>query len=87
MRASSCSSCKALIVWAVTVNDKPIPIDAKAMPAGNIELEPAGDPREPPIAHVLDKHGARSVNGATRVPMLRYQSHFASCPNAQEHRK
>ncbi len=87
MKAGPCSSCKALVIWSVTKNNKPMPVDAKAVANGNIELEAAGDPRDPPTAHYLDKLGQREVDGKRRAPMLRYVSHFATCPNAAEHRK
>ncbi len=88
MRAATCSSCKALIVWAVTAKGgKPIPIDAKPTRNGNIDLEPNNDAREPPIAHSLNATGERVVGVLKHSPNLRYQSHFVSCPNAAEHRK
>lgn len=74
-------------MWGVTVNGKPIPIDAKARPDGNVDLVPDDDPREPPVAHMLDKHGARTVGHVTVRPSIRYVSHFATCPNADQHRK
>lgn len=88
MRAAACSSCGRLIIWAVTKNGKPMPVDARAVGNGNIELVPAGDPREPPAALMLDKQGEREISpGVKHSPMLRYVSHFATCPNAAEHRK
>jgi len=90
MRADTCKSCNALIIWAITAKTKrPIPIDAKASPNGNVELEPSGDPREAPIAHMLNTKGERQTGegGIFRAPSTRYQSHFASCPHAAQHRK
>lgn len=87
MKAGACKSCPALVIWALTVNGKAMPVDAKAVANGNIELEAAGDPREPPTAHYLDKLGQREVDGKRRAPMLRYVSHFATCEFAEQHRK
>ena len=84
MKGAACSSCGALIVWAVTVKDHPIPIDAKAHPQGNVELEQNPDPREPPTAHMLGKSDRRVGHPP---PSIRYVSHFATCPNAEQHRK
>lgn len=84
MKGSACSSCNALIVWALTVKGNAIPISAKAVADGNIELEPNADPREPPTAHVLGKSDRRVGHPP---PSIRYVSHFADCPNADQHRK
>lgn len=79
MRTSSCSSCKADIVWAQTENGDLTPIDAAPAVNGNIELQLPNDPRDPPVAHVLRK-------GETRPPPL-YLNHFVTCPHAEQHRK
>lgn len=73
--SARCTSCGALIIWAVTKNGKPMPVDAVSAPTGNIALVPDPDPREPPTAQYL------------KTPGVRYLSHFATCPNAAEHRK
>lgn len=80
--SATCRSCKAAIVWAETVNGKSMPVNAEPAQNGNIDLEPNSDPREPPIAHMLDATGSRNVHGARQSPFLRYTSHFATCPQA-----
>lgn len=85
MKGAACSSCGQLIVWAASATSgKPIPISAKAHPRGNVELEPNPDPREPPTAHMLGKSDRRVGHPP---PSIRYVSHFADCPNAEQHRK
>jgi hypothetical protein len=69
-----CSSCDAEIVWAVTALGKRMPIDVTPTAVGNVVLEIDGD--------VLR---ARVVK--TSDPRPRYVSHFATCPNANTHRK
>lgn len=81
MRGDSCRTCNALIVWATTVKGKAIPIDAAAVPTGNVGLEQPNDPREPPIAHVAPNIPA------DRVSSIRFVSHFVTCPQAALHRK
>lgn len=83
MKGAACSSCSALIVWAISASSgKPIPIDAKAHP--HVELEPNPDPREPPTAHMLGKSGRRVGHPP---PSIRYVSHFSTCPQADQWRK
>jgi len=64
---TSCESCKAPILWAVTESGKRMPLDAK--PEKRILLEEDGC--QPPVAHVIDV----------------YVSHFATCPQAAQHRR
>lgn len=77
---TECGSCHAAIRWVVTAKGKAMPIDA--------------DPSEDG-AFVIN---GRSLTGDTLVefvkpsfrPMTsadRYSSHFATCPDADEHRR
>ncbi len=74
-----CGSCPALIFWAQTENGKSMPVDAEPTPDGNVILfaTPAGGIR----AHVLKKD-EQPPPGAKRR-----QAHWASCPNANQHRR
>ncbi len=56
-----------------------MPVDAVPNDSGNIALIQADDPREAPRA-VMISGTERPPNGE------RYVSHFASCPNADDHR-
>lgn len=80
--SATCKGCKAEITWAVTTSGKSMPVDARPVQNGNLDLVPDSDPREPPTAHSLDSTGSRDVNGARHSPALRYVSHFATCPDA-----
>lgn len=75
LRITTCGTCGANIFWAQTENGKPMPIDAEPVANGNIIIRPAL------IAHYLAK--------AEQPPadVLRYVSHFATCPHAKQHRK
>lgn len=86
--SATCGSCSAPIIWARTEKGRSIPVDERPVLNGNLDLVPDADPREPPTAFVLDKQGFRAgPGGTTQSPFLRYQSHFASCPDAAAHRK
>lgn len=70
-----CGSCKAPVVWVITEKGKRMPLDKEPVPNGNIIVLNNG------IAHFLLKD--EPVKPETK----RYVSHFATCPNAGQHRK
>jgi len=70
-----CRSCKAPIRWARTAAGRNIPLDAAPVAHGNVELDDQG------IATVLAATAA--WDGVTP----RYTSHFATCPDADQHRR
>ncbi|MGH1344366.1 MAG: hypothetical protein ACRBN8_22595 [Nannocystales bacterium] len=75
----SCKSCHAPVWWAVTIHDKSTPMGA----------DPSQDG-----CWVID---GQTENGAPRVRLSepltdpadtpRFQTHWATCPNADQHRK
>jgi len=72
--SSRCSSCDAPIIWAVTDAGKRMPLDAEPAPDGNVVLTRVGGQ-------------ARARKGSEFGPnMPRHKSHFATCPNANQHR-
>ncbi|MGD9797576.1 MAG: hypothetical protein AB7H43_15440 [Acidimicrobiia bacterium] len=78
---SRCRSCKAPIVWAVSTTDRRIPIDTLASERGNVVyVDPAASP---PVVQVLGQ--AELAARPTRAGL--YTAHFATCPNAREHRR
>lgn len=74
---AKCRSCGAPILWAETVKGRSIPIDVQPVHDGNIRLEQRD--ALPPLAIVL--------TGQIENNMQRFRSHFASCPNAAQHRR
>lgn len=66
-----CKSCKQPIQWVVTQFDKKLPIDPEPHPNGNIML----------------KNDGAAVVVTPDYPGTKYLSHFATCPNAKQHRK
>lgn len=78
---SRCRSCQAPIVWAFTTSGKRIPLDPDPVDDGNVVLSAAVSPGQAPTAIVLP------VGQPTLDDDPRYVSHFATCPNADTHRR
>lgn len=75
---TDCRSCGAPIRWARTSTGKRMPVDAEPNPDGNVTLIPPLESADFPLA----------VVSSERDPsVIRYTSHFATCPNADAHRK
>lgn len=79
-RATECKSCKAKIFFAVTLNGREIPVDYEPVENGNLEITLPPDPRDMPTAFVLRRDDKA-------LTPTRYVSHFATCPDADEHRR
>jgi len=73
MNNAVCKSCKASIVWAMTTSGSRMPLDAKPVKQGTFTL--------------LEDGRYLLAEIATGDDVDRYQSHFATCPNADRHRK
>ena len=82
---ANCASCKAEILWIKLPSGKAMPVNPKRV-GGSIN---AGTPR---ITIVTDGGNVISVlkcpeEFVSGAPLQGYESHFATCPNAKEHRK
>lgn len=73
MSLSKCKSCGASIRWAKTPTGKSMPLDFEPAADGNIVLIDGLATAASPMELLSGK------------PVFR--SHFATCPNAQAHRK
>lgn len=81
--SDGCRSCAAPIAWAVTVKGRRMPLDRDPVADGNVTVDGPLDGPSPPMA---------TVHPAGQVPLddgdgARYVSHFATCPNAGQHRR
>jgi len=72
MNNAVCKSCKASIVWAMTTSGSRMPLDATPVKQGTFTLREDG-------RYLLAEIG-------TGDDVDRFQSHFATCPNADRHR-
>lgn len=70
---STCRSCGAEIIWAVMGSGKRMPFDAEPVIPSPTGL----------FVVITDDEG---VHGLSQNNPL-YRSHFATCPNAAEHRR
>lgn len=81
---AKCRSCKAPIIWATTANDKKMPLDL-------LPVEPerdAGGAVAISGLQVIERQGRCRAATIADVPGADlYRSHFATCPNAGEHRR
>lgn len=79
---NKCKSCGAPIIWIKTFSGKAMPVDA-----GGIDF--FADPEGKEL-FVTDGgavvHGVRAEEGAEHTHRG-YISHFATCPNADQHRR
>lgn len=76
---STCGSCYAPIWWATSrVGGKRIPMDDKPTPNGNLYVWGCTDQGRPVVDY---------IGKGDRVATVRYTSHFATCPNADRHRR
>lgn len=76
MRTSQCRSCKATIIWAMTENDKWMPLDPKTVKVGN--------------RYRITTSGASGQSLCLRVTedgVEGHEVHWATCPNAKQHKK
>lgn len=74
---NACRSCKAPVLWTRTAAGKAMPLDPEPNPAGNVVLVKG-------VAVVL---GKRAAEGVAAVEGTRYMPHWATCPNAKEHKR
>ena len=73
-----CSSCGADIIWHKTIKGRPIPLDREPTLRGNVIISEEG------TALVYRDPSAIAPRYADEP---RYLSHFATCPNAETHRR
>lgn len=75
---SFCRSCKAPVIWARTPAGRNMPVDAEPSPKGNLVLDTRSQPAHVHVLGPLDE----PAEG-----LHRHESHFSTCPNADQHRK
>jgi hypothetical protein len=77
--SDKCTTCGTSVVWATTRDGKQMPVNADPVDFGTVELH------ELPSGKVLATVGRYPVPGSPDRPV--YVSHFATCPDANLHRR
>lgn len=77
---SKCSSCHAPIFWAHSrATGKPVPVDRTPTDNGNLRIATDGK------VEVLTRESSKLAVLANGGSL--FTAHFATCPNADQHRK
>lgn len=76
---SSCRSCGAPVRWVETTSGRRMPLDPTPNAKGNVYLEPGV-----PTATVF---GNLQADARKALAGRLYLSHFATCPDADDHRR
>ena len=86
---SACRSCDAPILWVVTQAGRSMPLDPDPVEGGNVEMTGRyGETRQGTVVPLVVVHAGGEQLALDGVPTApRYVSHFATCPNADEHRR
>lgn len=71
-----CRSCDAEIEWAFTENDKRMPLDVPARDGGNLVV----------VSRRASEYGMTPIVRYVKAGEGDRVSHFATCPNASQHR-
>jgi len=78
-RSGACRSCSAVIIFARTRRGTTMPLDAKPVADGEFVLRDNNGAHGTPVDAVL-------FSDAGKVGEPRYRTHFATCPQAAQHR-
>ncbi|MFC7450519.1 hypothetical protein [Rhodococcus daqingensis] len=80
MKSTRCTTCGERIFFAATPNDESVPIDAVPAADGNLSVTFSDPPRA-----VLVLRAKADAMRAAGIQL--YRPHFASCPQADHHRR
>lgn len=79
-----CTTCGAPIFWAFVGKGSRVSVDFEPVAHGNLRIIPSVARSVPPMAVVV---APLSLFPDDADDGIRYLSHFASCPDADQHRK
>jgi hypothetical protein len=81
-----CASCGAEITWTMTAAGKKMPLDVESTPLGRFFVDLPKDPTAPLQCLSATSDDERAVRFRIE-DRPRFDSHFATCPGAANHRK
>lgn len=85
MLRTKCRSCNASVFWGTSdATNKRMPLDSEPSASGNIRLMEGKDPFGQPYFVVIGR--PELVEKERAAGRSLYTSHFATCPNAAQHR-
>jgi hypothetical protein len=76
-KTSRCSTCSAQVIWARTVHGIPMMVDAQPTERGDLALQPRQSGTPQVWKPTPEQRAGRAL----------YRSHFATCPDADAHRR
>lgn len=79
-KVASCRSCGAEVLWVKTRKKKNMPLDVGEDSSGRFVINGELEDGTPTVGYLGDQE-AKVYSGP------RYQSHFKTCPNADQHRR
>ena len=84
---TTCRSCSAPILWAVTIAGRIMPLDAEPNPDGNVV--PTGKRGRTRAGSAIEVRveAARQQTLDVDDPIVRYMPHHATCPDADKWRR
>lgn len=84
MKLTSCKSCRAAIAFVRLPSGRRLPINPTPTDNGNVHVTGSHLDTEP-AARVINSQTDSLFDNAATTPT--YTSHFATCPNANQHRR
>lgn len=82
-----CRSCEAEVIWAKTRAGKTIPLDAQPRDDGNFFVSIPPHPHARVTAVPVNEKSPEAERYRRDPERSRFVSHFATCPNASQHRR
>lgn len=83
----TCRSCHAAVIWAKTRAGKTMPLDHEPREDGNFFVSLPVDVSAPIVAVPVNEQSTEAAGYRRDPTRSRFVSHFATCPNADQHRR
>lgn len=84
MKFTTCKSCKAAIAFVRLPSGRRLPINPDPTDNGNVHITGSRNEDEPAARVISTQTGTLFDNAPTTTA---YTSHFATCPQASQHRR
>ncbi len=81
--AGRCGTCNSRVIWTLTAAEKRMPVDPDPATEGNLLLVPSQTGRH--VRSIVLRDRGLETAAARGEPL--HLSHFATCPQADKHRR